>query len=81
VQTTAEVIEDPQAIAAGAFVDVPQQDGGTARAVATPVDFSDTRWAPAGPSPELGQHTEEVLLEMGYDWEAIGGLKERGAIP
>jgi crotonobetainyl-CoA:carnitine CoA-transferase CaiB-like acyl-CoA transferase len=81
VQTTQELIEDPQAIACGAFVDVPQQDGSSARAVATPVDFSDTRWAPGGPSPELGQHTEEVLLELGYDWEAIGGLKERGAIP
>jgi len=34
-----------------------------------------------GGSPECGQHTEEILLELGFDWEAIGGLKERGAIP
>ena len=81
VQTTQEVIRDPQAIAAGAFVDVPQPDGGKIRGVASPVDFSRDAWAPAGPVPELGQHTEEILLELGYDWEAIGGLKERGAIP
>jgi crotonobetainyl-CoA:carnitine CoA-transferase CaiB-like acyl-CoA transferase len=81
VQTVSELIEDPQAIAAGAFVDVPLPEGGSARMVATPVDFSDTRWAPGGPSPELGQHTEEVLLELGYDWEAIGDLKARGTIP
>jgi crotonobetainyl-CoA:carnitine CoA-transferase CaiB-like acyl-CoA transferase len=81
VQTTTEVIEDPQARASGAFVDVPQSDGTTAPGVASPVDFGDTRWAPAGPSPECGQHTEEILLELGYDWEAIGGLKERGVIP
>jgi len=81
VQTTQEVIRDPQAIAAGAFVDVPQSDGGKIRGVASPVDFSRDAWAPAGPVPELGQHTEEILLELGYDWEAIGGLKERGAIP
>ena len=49
--------------------------------VATPVDFSDTRWAPAGPTPECGQHTEEILLELGYDWERIGALKEQGVIP
>ena len=49
--------------------------------VATPVDFSETRWAPGGPSPECGQHTEEVLLELGLDWERIGSLKDSGAIP
>jgi crotonobetainyl-CoA:carnitine CoA-transferase CaiB-like acyl-CoA transferase len=81
VQSTTEVIADPQAEAAGAWVDVPVAEGGTARMVATPVDFSDTCWAPAGASPECGQHTEEVLLELGYDWERIGTLKEAGVIP
>ncbi len=81
VQSTTEVIADPQAEAAGAWVEVPVAEGGTARMVATPVDFSDTRWAPAGASPECGQHTEEVLLELGFDWERIGGLKETGVIP
>ena len=47
----------------------------------TPIDFSETRWAPSGPVPEVGQHTEEVLLELGYDWEKIGELKDAGAIP
>jgi crotonobetainyl-CoA:carnitine CoA-transferase CaiB-like acyl-CoA transferase len=81
VQTANEVIDDPQAAAAGAWVDVPVAEGGTARMVATPVDFSDTTWAPGGAAPECGQHTEDVLLELGYDWERIGELKERGAIP
>jgi crotonobetainyl-CoA:carnitine CoA-transferase CaiB-like acyl-CoA transferase len=81
VQTTAEVIVDPQAIAAGAFVDVPTADGATARTVATPVDYSDTPWKPRAPAPELGQHTEEVLLELGYDWDGIGALKEQKVIP
>jgi crotonobetainyl-CoA:carnitine CoA-transferase CaiB-like acyl-CoA transferase len=81
VQTTEQVIEDPQAIAAGAFVDVPLPDGTTARMVASPVDFSETRWHPRGTAPELGQHTEEILLELGHDWAAIAGFKECGAIP
>jgi len=81
VQTTVEVVADPQAHAAGAFVDVPDGAGGTVPGVASPVDFSRTRWAPAGPSPECGQHTEEILLALGYDWEAIAGLKARGVIP
>jgi len=81
VQTTEDVIRDPQALAAGAFVDVPQADGSQIRGVASPVDFSVDRWAPQGPVPEVGQHTEEILLELGHDWDAIAGLKERGAIP
>ena len=49
--------------------------------LASPADFSATRSQPRAVAPELGQHTEEILLELGYDWEAIGTLKEKGAIP
>ena len=31
-------------------------------------------------APEFGQHTEEMLLELGYDWERIAALREGGAI-
>jgi crotonobetainyl-CoA:carnitine CoA-transferase CaiB-like acyl-CoA transferase len=83
VQTTEEVVADPQAIASGAFIEVPLADpaGASVRMVASPVDFSTTPWGPRGPAPELGAHTEEILLELGYGWTAIGELKERGAIP
>jgi crotonobetainyl-CoA:carnitine CoA-transferase CaiB-like acyl-CoA transferase len=81
VQTTDEVVEDPVAEACGAFIDVPATDGGTIRMVSSPVDFSDTRWAVTAAVPELGQHTEEVLLELGYDWERIAALKEKRVIP
>ena len=30
--------------------------------------------------PELGQHTEEVLLELGYSWDEITALSDAGAI-
>jgi crotonobetainyl-CoA:carnitine CoA-transferase CaiB-like acyl-CoA transferase len=32
------------------------------------------------PAPELGQHTEEVLLELGYSWEDIVKLREEEVI-
>jgi crotonobetainyl-CoA:carnitine CoA-transferase CaiB-like acyl-CoA transferase len=87
VQTPSEVVNDPAAEAAGGFVDVLTPDGAamgtgeTVRMVSSPVDFSHTPWEPRGPVPALGQHTEEVLLELGYDWDRIIELKEAGAIP
>jgi crotonobetainyl-CoA:carnitine CoA-transferase CaiB-like acyl-CoA transferase len=75
------VVEDPVAAACGAFVEAPQSDGMMARVVASPVDFSATGWKIEGAVPELGQNTEEVLLELGYDWEKIATLKERRVIP
>jgi len=82
VQHAHETIGDPQAIAAGGFVDVPSADGGDpVSMVASPVDFSGTPWVPRSMPPEFAQHTEDVLLELGYDWEQIIGLKDSGAIP
>ncbi len=65
VHSPADVVEDPQAIAVGAFVDVPGGAGAPAhRAVASPVDFGGRRAAPGGPVPGLGEHTAEVLAEL-----------------
>jgi crotonobetainyl-CoA:carnitine CoA-transferase CaiB-like acyl-CoA transferase len=59
-----EVVRDPQAIATGAFVDVPQGDGAPAhRGVASPITF-DGQPTVARPVPALGQHTAEILAEL-----------------
>ncbi|MGE0729463.1 MAG: CoA transferase, partial [Acidimicrobiia bacterium] len=81
VQQTHELVADEQAAAAGGFVEVPMPDGSTARMVATPVDFSGRSHFASLPTPELGQDTEVVLLELGYEWERIEGLKSAGVIP
>ena len=80
VQHTHELVDDPQALAARGFVDMPLPDGGTARQVATPVDFDGRSPDIAQPTPELGQHTELVLLELGRSWDDIDALREAGVI-
>lgn len=80
VNSPAELVQDPQAEAAGAFVDVPNADGsGTRRAVASPIRFSAADVSPRAGVPEVGQHTEQVLAEAGLDAERISRLRASGA--
>ncbi|MCC6847033.1 MAG: CoA transferase [Deltaproteobacteria bacterium] len=81
VQSLDEVVADPQARAAGAFVDVPTRDGGTQRAVASPVGFGGAPRAPRRPAPVLGADTEAVLREAGLDDAALAALRAEGVIP
>lgn len=80
VQHVHELIDDEQAHAAGGFVEVALSDGTTAPMVATPVDFSGRSRFGALPTPELGQDTEAVLLELGWGWDRIEALKRSGVL-
>jgi crotonobetainyl-CoA:carnitine CoA-transferase CaiB-like acyl-CoA transferase len=79
VQTMEEVLADPQVQAAGSFVEVP--DGpSTTLLPATPVDFAGTPCEQRCMAPELGQHSHEVLHELGKSAEEIATLRERGVL-
>ena len=75
IQHAHELPADPQAWAARGFVDVPLADGSTASMVATPVDFDGVSCTVTATVPELGEHTELVLLELGRTWEDIAALE------
>lgn len=46
-----------------------------------PVDFSETPIEVRAPAPAFGQHTEEVLLDVGgYTWDELVKLKENKVI-
>ena len=78
-----EVIADRGMWTNGYFLELESSamaDGAATSVVGTPVRFSDTPSRAAADAPELGQHTEEVLLEIGYTWDEIAHLQERGAI-
>jgi len=58
-----EVISDPQVIAAGTFVPIP--NGVIPQTVASPVDFQLFDSSPRAPAPTLGEHTASVLAANG----------------
>lgn len=79
VQTPAEVVADPQVAAAGALIDVEDGEGGTYRSPAAPARFpgADATVRPAAPG--LGEHTREVLAEVGYSAGEIEAMLASGA--
>ena len=80
VQDVDEVIADPQVAANGYITEVEDPNRGPLKTLATPVRLSESEIAARGPAPELGQHTEEVLLEQGCTWDEIVRLRDAGAI-
>lgn len=56
-----------------------ETESGPLPVVRAPFQIAGAEIAPRGPAPELGQHTEMVLLEAGLSWERIATLRERGA--
>ncbi len=80
INTRDEVITDPQVEAMGALLEVDHPVGGKLRQPRPPGRFSET---PAGvfrTSPGLGEHTEDVLREGGFEDDEIAGLREAGII-
>jgi crotonobetainyl-CoA:carnitine CoA-transferase CaiB-like acyl-CoA transferase len=82
VRDHAEVAADPGVRANGyiAPIEDPDDADATTLVVRTPVRFSGGSTSPPAHLPELGEHTEEVLLQAGYSWDEITALSEEGAI-
>ncbi len=79
MQTPADVAADPQAAAAGAFVEVEDGQGGTYRSPAAPARFPGADVDRLPRAPRLGEHTREVLAQLGYGEAEIDAMFESGA--
>ncbi|MDH3752229.1 MAG: CoA transferase [Acidimicrobiia bacterium] len=76
VRDYAGVAADPGAWENGYLVEVDDAERGRVKVVGNPIRMSATPLSPGVRTPELGQHTEEVLLEHGYSWDDIAALRE-----
>jgi crotonobetainyl-CoA:carnitine CoA-transferase CaiB-like acyl-CoA transferase len=75
-----EVIADPQARQMGMFVELEHPDVGRFETLAAPFSFERSHVAARGRAPEVGEHTAEVLAELGYDEALVSGLIASGVV-
>ena len=66
VNKIGDMLADPQVAAREMVVEVDHPRAGRTKAIGHPIKFSDTPGQVTRPAPLLGQHTREVLLELGY---------------
>jgi crotonobetainyl-CoA:carnitine CoA-transferase CaiB-like acyl-CoA transferase len=77
VQTVEELVADPQFAGGGGLVEVPDESGSMTM-LATPADFADHPARPRWRAPRLGEHTAEVLGQIGLDPARIAELVNAG---
>jgi formyl-CoA transferase/CoA:oxalate CoA-transferase len=80
VREISEVLADPQLTARGMIAEVQHPTIGPARVIASPVKLSETPTSVRIAPPVLGQHTDALLGELGYDRESIDRLRASGVI-
>lgn len=80
VQKVSEVVNDRQAIENDFFMDFTHPVVGPIKLVGSPILFGGVRPPIRSMAPALGQHTEEILLELGYNWDDITLMRDGGAI-
>ena len=76
----AGLADHPQFAANGYIVEIEHPNLGPMRMPGPPVHMSDSPPRVQGGGAELGQHTEELLLEAGYTWPEIEQLRDGGTI-
>ena len=79
VQMASELVDDPQVGANGYLARVHREDGQEYDLVANPVQMDEVP-DQLRAAPGHGEHTDEILLGLGLDWDAIIAHKESGAV-
>jgi crotonobetainyl-CoA:carnitine CoA-transferase CaiB-like acyl-CoA transferase len=79
IHDLAQALDNPFVTEHGRLQTLPHASRGSFRMVASPVRCADDA-APARPAPGLGEHTDAVLRELGYDESRIRGLRDSKVI-
>ena len=80
INSVPEVFEDPQVKARGMLNYVTHPSGAAVPQVGSPMRFAEAPLVRPAAPPLLGQHSEEILAELGYDAAGIAALRGAGAL-
>lgn len=75
-----EALRDPQVVANDFVVDLDHPTLGTYTTTGMPMRFEQAKAAIPGPSPRLGEHTREVLDEIGLEPADVASMLETGVV-
>jgi crotonobetainyl-CoA:carnitine CoA-transferase CaiB-like acyl-CoA transferase len=80
VATLPQILQSEQARANGYLMELDHPTAGKMMVPGAPISLNGEIDTTATPAPEHGQHSEEILLELGYGWEEIGAMRDAGAV-
>jgi crotonobetainyl-CoA:carnitine CoA-transferase CaiB-like acyl-CoA transferase len=80
VRNIGQMLTDPQLDAREMIKTLMHPTAGATKVIGAPIKLSETAAEVRTPPPTLGQHTDAVLTELGYDSAAIAALRARKAI-
>jgi crotonobetainyl-CoA:carnitine CoA-transferase CaiB-like acyl-CoA transferase len=80
VYSIAELVSDPQLISRGMIKEIPHPVLGSVKQVGSMLKLSESPFQARNWSTRFGQHTEEILKELGYNGARIKALRKVGAI-
>ena len=80
INELSDVFSDPQVLARNMLLEIPHPTLGTIKQAGIPIKFSETAGSIDRHPPLLGEHTREILLQLGLPEGDIEGLREQGVI-
>lgn len=80
INTVAEALGDPHLLERGMIVELEHPALGMVKSLATPVHLSDTPLVYHRHPPRLGEHSDQVAAELGYDQQTISQLRADGVL-
>lgn len=80
VRTPKEVVSDPQLVANDIAVPLEGAGDSMKMTVSSPIQVHGVTKVPAHRAPEIGEHSEEILRDLGYERQQISDLRASGVV-